>query len=65
MTRRVVNVSGAPQKRRSSRTRPARSNGKHPGGRPTVLTPELGERLLKLILTKLISARAGDGAENA
>jgi len=40
------------------RTRPARWNGKHPGGRPTVLTPELGERLLKLILTELISVRA-------
>jgi hypothetical protein len=46
-------VSGA-----ASLTRPARSNGKHPGGRPTVLMPELGERLLKLILTELISVRA-------
>jgi hypothetical protein len=42
----------------ASRTRPARSNGKHPGGRPTVLTPELVERLVKLILTELISVRA-------
>src|SRR6478609_10895787 len=42
----------------ASRTTPARSNGKHPGGRPTVLTPELGERLLEMMVTGLISVRA-------
>jgi len=41
----------------ASRTTPARSNGKHPGGRPTVLTPELGERLLEMMVTELISVR--------
>lgn len=40
------------------RRRPARSNGKHPGGRPTVLTPALADKFISVMLNELISARA-------
>lgn len=35
-------------KKRPKKTLPARSNGKHPGGRPTVFTQEVAEQILAM-----------------